>query len=116
MQLSEGRNSYSPASGLAPKGGDPFRIPGKELLLEICDQKLVKVRSEMLYRSAPLALLHSLETYYGYKDFLFDRIAHQKIGVSIMISSSIGIMDYATAVADKEGGEMCILFLISDEE
>ncbi len=65
-----------------------FAFPGKELLLEIRDQKLAKVRPEMLYKNAPLALLHSLEAFHGHKDFLYDRIAHQKIGGSMMASPS----------------------------
>ena len=73
---------------LLQREGIHFAFPGKELLLEIRDQKLAKVRPEMLYKSAPLALLHSLEAFHGHKDLLFDRVAHQKIGGSMMASPS----------------------------
>ena len=73
---------------LLQEEGIHFAFPGKELLLGIRDQKLAKVRPEMLYRSAPSALLHSLEAFHGHKDFSFDRIAHQKIGGSMMASPS----------------------------
>ena len=73
---------------LLQREGIRFTFPGKELLDEIRGQKLAKVRPEMLYQSAPLALLHSLEAFHGHEGFLVDRIAHQKIGGSMMASPS----------------------------
>ena len=73
---------------LLQREGIRFTFPGKELLDEIREQKLAKVRPEMLYRSAPLALLHSLEAFHGHEPFLVDRVAHQKIGGSMMASPS----------------------------
>ena len=63
-------------------------FPEKSLLLSIRDQKLAKVKPEVLYTAAPLTLLHSLEAFHGRRDFSFDRIAHHKVGGSIMASPS----------------------------
>lgn len=63
-------------------------FPEKLLLLTMRDQKLAKMKPEILYKAAPLSLLHSLEAFHGRQDFSYDRIAHHKIGGSIMASPS----------------------------
>ena len=65
-----------------------LEFPEKSLLLTIRDQKLAKVKPELLYTAAPLTLLHSLEAFHGRQDFSFDRIAHHRVGGSIMASPS----------------------------
>lgn len=65
-----------------------FDFPGKEQLSAICNQKLAKVRPEMLYNTASSALLHSLEAFHHRTDLSYDLFAHQKIGGSMMASPS----------------------------
>ena len=59
-------------------------FPGKPELLAIRDAKLAKIRPDLLYEHAPVALLHSLEAFHGRADFNFKRIAQHKVGGSIM--------------------------------
>lgn len=66
--------------------GIHLEFPDKKAILDIRVQKLAKVRPEMLYESAPLALLHSLEAFHGNEDFSYDRITHQTTGGSMMAS------------------------------
>ena len=73
---------------LLSKEGIRFDFPGRTLLLQLRDKKLSKIRPEMLYRNAPVALLHSLEAFHGCKDFSFDKVAHHKVGGSMMASPS----------------------------
>jgi len=65
-----------------------FDFPGRTLLLQMRDKKLSKVRPEMLYMNAPVALLHSLEAFHGCGDFSFDKVGHHKVGGSMMASPS----------------------------
>ena len=68
--------------------GIQFEFPGRMLLLQMRDHKLAKVLPELLYRDAPLALLHSLEAFHGRKNFSFDKVAHHKVSGSMMASPS----------------------------
>ena len=68
--------------------GLSFSFQGKAQLIDARDQKLAKVRPEMLYDAAPWTLLHSLEAFHCRMDFSFDRIAHHKVNGSMMASPS----------------------------
>lgn len=68
--------------------GIRFDFPGRTLLHQMRDKKLSKVRPEMLYGNAPVALLHSLEAFHGCEDFLFEKVGHHKVGGSMMASPS----------------------------
>ncbi|KAL8979319.1 MAG: hypothetical protein Q9177_006175 [Variospora cf. flavescens] len=73
---------------LLEEEGHFFAFPGKEHLLHVRDQKLARVSPELLYKSSPSALLHSLEAFHYRKDISYDRFAHQKVGGSMMASPS----------------------------
>ena len=73
---------------LLEEEGLVFQFPEREHLQILRNQKLARVRPEMLYGSSSSALLHSLEAFHCKKDFSFDRLAHQKVSGSIMASPS----------------------------
>lgn len=73
---------------LLEKERGPLYFPDRATLMSIRDKKLSKIKPEMLYGKTPLTLLHSLEAFYGKPDFDFDRVAHHKVGGSMLASPS----------------------------
>jgi hypothetical protein len=63
-----------------------FSFSGKERLLEIRKQKMVKFNPEYLYLPVETTALHSLEAFIGMIDF--DRVSHHKVNGAFMASPS----------------------------
>ena len=68
--------------------GFKFSFDRKHSLLEARNQKFSRIPPEVLYGRSPVALLHSLEAFFGTQEFDYDRVAHQKVKGSMMASPS----------------------------
>ena len=64
---------------LLQEEGLVFSFPGRQMLLQLKDKKITKLRPEMLYNDnkATSALIHSLEAFAGTIDF--NKVAHHKV-------------------------------------
>lgn len=99
---------------LLEEDGIYFTFPDKERLLQIRNEKLAKLQPELLYRTAPSTLLHSLEAFHGRKDFLFDRIAHQKVCGSMMASPSATASYLIRSITWDDEAEAYLRLVISN--
>ena len=93
-----------------------FSFPEKEHLHKIRDQKLARIRPETLYDIGSSTLLHSLEAFHFRKDFSFDRVAHQKVGGSIMASPSATASYLIRSTKWDDDAEAYLRLVISNGE
>lgn len=101
---------------LLDREGVHLEFPDKKTLLDFRDQKLTKVQPEMLYESASLTLLHSLEAFHGKEDFAYDRIAHHLTGGSMMASPAATASYLIRSIEWNDEAEAYLRLVLSNGE
>jgi len=71
--------------------GHTFDFPDRATLLKVRALKIQRVRPAMLYATAPVALLHSLEAFHGWtaEDFDVRNVKHHMVRGSMMASPAV---------------------------
>jgi hypothetical protein len=94
--------------------GLSFNFPGRAELFFIRNQKLKKIRPELLCEGRHFALLHSLEAFHNWGEFDVDKVAHHKIDGSIMASPSATASYLMRCSAWDEEAEAYLRLVISN--